>query len=69
MPHDKVRVVFNQVGDIAELATDATDYNASIARESDSAKKSELASRLAAKRLAAGIAPELQTCFEALGLK
>lgn len=113
VPHDKVRVVFNQIEDgadlaqtfqavlrfaaqngfnrispkcsvasneifqrlkgsdrsIAELATDATDYKALIAKESDSAKKSELASQLATKRLAVGIVPELQACFEALGLK
>ena len=113
VPHDKVRVVFNQVEDgdnlaqtfqavlkfaaqngfdaispkcsiasneifqrlkgsdrsITALATDTTDFKALIAKEADPAKKSELASQLATKRLANGIVPELQACFEALELK
>ena len=113
VPHDKVRVVFNQIEDgdnlahtfqavlkfaakngfdaisprcsiasneifqrlkgsdrsITALATDTTDFKALIAKEADPAKKSELASQLATKRLANGIVPELQACFEALELK
>lgn len=112
VPHDKIRVVFNQVEDgddvsqtfaavlqfakqegfngvrpnctlgsneifqrlrgtdnsIAELADDGTDYKALIAAEADQTKKLALASQLATKRLAAGIVPELQACFEALDL-
>lgn len=113
VPHEKIRVVFNQVEDgddlmrtfqavflfasqegfvgvrpqcsigsneifqqlkdtdssIAELAEDGTDYKALIGKEPDADKKLELANKLATKRLAAGIVPELQACFEALGLK
>ena len=112
-PHDRVRVVFNQVEEvdevaqtfaavlqfakqegfdavtpncaistneifqrlrgsadsIAKLAADATDYKALIARKTDQSKKIDLANHLATKRLAAGIAPELEACFEALALK
>ncbi len=54
---------------ITELADDDTDYKALIGKEPDADKKLELANKLATKRLAAGIVPELQACFEALGLK
>lgn len=53
---------------ISDLAADATDYKALIAKAKDQAEKVELADKLAVKRLAAGVLPELDGCFAALAL-
>jgi Flp pilus assembly CpaE family ATPase len=54
---------------ISDLAEDKTDYKALIAKAKDQAEKIELADKLAVKRLATGVLPELDACFEALALK
>ena len=54
---------------LAELATDGTDYKAAIAKASVQSDKLALAHRLAIQRLARGVIPELDTCFDALDLK
>jgi MinD-like ATPase involved in chromosome partitioning or flagellar assembly len=53
---------------LAELAADSTDYKAAIARASAQSDKLALAHRLAVQRLARGVVPELDACFEALDL-
>ena len=53
---------------LAELASDATDYKALIAQTGDTAEKLGLAQRLATRRLACGVVPELDRCFAALEL-
>jgi hypothetical protein len=55
--------------DLAALAMDATDYKALIVQASSAAQKVALAQRLATRRLACGVLPELDACFAALGLK
>lgn len=55
--------------DIAELVSDKTDYKALIARAADSAEKLALAQKLATRRLAHGVLPELDACFAALHLE
>ena len=52
--------------DLATLATDQTDYKALIARAQTSADKFALAQKLATRRLASGVVPELDECFAAL---
>ena len=54
--------------DIAELVRDQTDYKALIAKASDAADKLALAQKLATRRLAHGVLPELDACFVALHL-
>ena len=54
---------------ISDLANDGTDYKALIAKAKDQSEKVELADKLAVKRLATGVLPELDACFEALELK
>jgi len=54
---------------IADLAADCTDYKAAIARSTTRSEKLALAQRLAAQRLARGVLPELDRCFEALELE
>lgn len=54
---------------ISDLAEDKTDYKALIAKAKDQAEKIELADKLAVKRLAMGVLPELDACFKALALK
>ena len=54
---------------LAELASDETDYKALIARAKDSAGKLALAQKLATRRLASGVVPELDECFAALELR
>ena len=54
---------------LAELASDATDYKALIAQARDTAEKSALAAKLATRRLASGVVPELDECFAALDLR
>lgn len=53
---------------LAELAADDTDYKTLIARAAHSAEKLALAQRLATRRLALGVLPELDRCFAALEL-
>lgn len=54
---------------LAELATDATDYKAEIAKAGSASDKLALAQKLATRRLARGVVPELDACFAALGLQ
>jgi hypothetical protein len=54
--------------DLAELAKDTTDYKAQIAVAPDTSAKLVLAQKLAVRRLAAGVVPELDDCFAALEL-
>lgn len=54
---------------ISDLAADKTDYKALIGKAKNQAEKIELADKLAVKRLADGVLPELDACFEALALK
>lgn len=63
------QLVKNDGRSISDLAADDTDYKALIGKAKDQAEKIELADKLAVKRLAVGVLPELEACFEALGLK
>jgi hypothetical protein len=54
---------------ITDLSKDKTDYKALIAAEKDTAKKTALADKLANKRLADGVLPELDACYSALNFK
>jgi len=54
--------------DLATLARDETDYKALIVKASGTAEKIALAQKLATRRLASGVVPELDACFAALGL-
>ncbi len=54
---------------ITELAGDKTDYKALIAKEPKQDQKLILADKLAVKRLATGVLPELDDCFAALDFK
>ena len=54
--------------DLAELVRDDTDYKAQIAEASNVAEKIALAQKLATRRLATGVVPELDACFAALEL-
>ena len=53
---------------LADLAQDRTDYKGLIARARDTEDKLRLAQRLATRRLACGVVPELDACFAALEL-
>lgn len=53
---------------LAELGADRTDYKAAIAKAGVQSDKLALAHRLAIQRLARGVIPELDACFEALDL-
>lgn len=54
--------------DLAALARDDTNYKALIIKAKASADKLALAQKLATHRLASGVVPELDACFQALGL-
>ena len=54
--------------DLSALATDPADYKALIAAATDSTERLALAQRLATRRLASGVVPELNACFVALRL-
>jgi len=54
--------------DLAALAGDDTDYKALIAQARGTAEKLTLAQKLATRRLARGVVPELDACFATLGL-
>lgn len=53
---------------ISDLAADKTDYKALIAKSKTQDEKIRLADKLACNRLARGVLPELDACFEALAL-
>jgi len=55
--------------DLAGLVSDQTDYKALIARTDETTEKVALARRLATRRLATGVVPELDACFAALALE
>jgi hypothetical protein len=55
--------------DLATLATDPRDYKALIAQAKGTAEKVALAQKLATRRLASGVVPELDACYSALELK
>ena len=54
---------------LAELAADPTDYKALITTAKDTAERLALAQKLATRRLACGVVPELDACFAALKLE
>ena len=54
---------------LAELASDETDYKALITKAKDTVDKLALAQKLATRRLASGVVPELDECFAALDLR
>jgi hypothetical protein len=54
---------------LPELAADTTDYKAEIARAGSASDKLALAQKLATRRLARGVVPELDACFAALKLQ
>jgi hypothetical protein len=54
--------------DLAALARDETDYKSLIAEAQDTTKKLAWAQKLANRRLARGVVPELDACFAALEL-
>ena len=54
--------------DLAAMASDTTDYKALIVQASETAEKLSWAQKLATKRLASGVVPELDECFAALEL-
>jgi len=54
--------------DLEALARDETDYKALIANAQGTADKLALARKLATRRLATGVVPELDACFAALSL-
>lgn len=55
--------------DLAVLARDDTNYKALIAQTSSAEEKIALAQKLATRRLACGVMPELDACFAALELE
>lgn len=55
--------------DLTTVAEDPTDFKAMIAAAADNAERVSLAQRLATRRLAIGVVPELDSCFAALNLK
>ena len=54
--------------DLAAMASDTTDYKALIVQARETAEKLSWAQKLATKRLASGVVPELDECFAALEL-
>jgi hypothetical protein len=54
--------------DLAQIARDETDYKRLIAHASDRREKMALGQKLATRRLARGVVPELDACFAALNL-
>jgi hypothetical protein len=54
---------------LLELAADDTDYKAEIAKAGSASDKLALAQKLATRRLARGVVPELDACFAALDLQ
>jgi hypothetical protein len=62
------RIRSSQV-DLATLARDDTNYKALIVQTQETADKLALAQKLATRRLASGVVPELDACFAALELE
>ncbi|KQY88270.1 StbB family protein [Pelomonas sp. Root1444] len=58
--------VRNSGGQLDALVADQTDYKALIAKADNQAEKLALAHKLADRRLARGVLPELDACFAAL---
>ena len=54
--------------DLAALTRDEKDYKALIVKARDATEKLALAQKLATRRLAVGVVPELDACFAALCL-
>jgi hypothetical protein len=54
--------------ELATLAADETDYKVLIATATSTEEKLALAQKLATRRLAVGVVPELDACFSALRL-
>ena len=54
---------------LVELASDETDYKALIVKAKDVADKLAWAQKLATRRLASGVVPELDECYAALDLR
>ena len=55
--------------DLTDVASDATDYKALIAKAGTLDDKLVWAQKLATRRLASGVVPELDECFAALDLR
>lgn len=55
--------------DLGEIAGDETDYKRMIALAPDRSEKMALGQRLATRRLARGVVPQLNECFAALDLQ
>lgn len=55
--------------DLATLVSDETDYKTLIVKARDTDEKLALAHKLATRRLAHGVLPELDACFAALALE
>lgn len=66
--NDIYQLTKNDGRSVKELANEKTDFKALIAATKDRAKKIKLADQLAVKRLACGVLPELDACFDALEL-
>lgn len=56
------------VVDLVGLAADKTDYKAAMGKASDQAELLQLSGKLITRRLAQGVVPDLDTCFERLGI-
>ena len=54
--------------DLLALARDHTDYKELIVQSQGTPEKLALAQKLASRRLACGVVPELDACFAALAL-
>lgn len=54
---------------LIDLAADSTDYKAEIARAGSASDRLAFAQKLATQRLARGVVPELDACFNALDLQ
>jgi hypothetical protein len=61
--------VKNSGAELSALVRDETDYKSLIVRAQSTADKLALAQRLATRRLACGVVPELDACFAALALE
>ncbi len=76
LAHTGCRIGINEVyarirgtgADLDSIARDDTDYKRLIARTSDREEKMRLGQKLATRRLARGVVPELDACFAALNL-
>ncbi|NUZ08266.1 StbB family protein [Piscinibacter koreensis] len=55
--------------DLYRLACDETDYKALIVQAKQAPERLALAQKLATRRLACGVMPQLDACFAALGLE